>query len=74
MVRLFVAYLDNEILTNAKCIHMAFDEATHGKYHSTKDTTTLFITPMNLLSHMVHFSLSFILSQEIHYLPLMEHS
>ena len=27
MVRLFVAYLDNEIFTNAKCIHMALDEA-----------------------------------------------
>ena len=26
MVRLFVAYLDNEILINAKCIHMALDE------------------------------------------------
>ena len=31
-----------------------FDEAV-GKYHSLKVTTMLFIAPMNLLAHMVHF-------------------
>ena len=38
--------VDNEIFTNAKCIHMAFDEAV---------TTALFIAPMNFLARMVHF-------------------
>ena len=56
MVRLFVANLGNEILTNAKCIHTAFHEVVVGKYHLSKVTITLFIAPMNLLSHMVHFT------------------
>ena len=42
MVRLFVAYLDSEILTNAKCIHIAFEEAV---------VNTI---PRNLPQHYIH--------------------
>ena len=47
-----MTYLDNEILTNAKHIHMAF----HELYTSQKLTTIVFIVSMNSLAHMMHFA------------------
>ena len=50
-----MTYLDNEILTNAKHIHMAFRELV-GHNTSRKLTMIVFIVSMNSLAHMMHFA------------------
>jgi len=57
MVRLFVAYLENEILTNAKCIHMAFDEAVVNVIRRVRNPNINFYKLIPLPSWDVHGSI-----------------
>ena len=49
-----MAYLDNEIITDAKCIHIASSKLMEIPF--TKGYQMLFTASMNLLEDMMHFT------------------